>query len=509
MISVYDRIKDKRVVMFGVGIIQADLIGLFDLNIAYYVCDMIETTGDVMLEDVPLYSSDHLHEENPEDLFVIVCENDESYAGRVLESMGFQEDQHYCFGEDLLFEYAYTHKLPAPNIIWGTGGTYWYHYEDIESLMPQIQSFVLSDVPAAGDVFQGRPVVSFDQHEKKDQDFILVCSIYYKEIGNSLRKSGYVIGKNCINIRTYIKLAKYARYTDAAYQIDDRSTSAKNLVVILSGYKPLVWDAVFPRLKAYIPKDFDVVVMTSGKVCEDLRQMCRNYGWSYASTEINHVSLVLNLAILLFPYAKRLWKIDEDIFVTRGCFEAMAKTYDYIEANTRYEVGFVTPLLNVNGYGYVRLLECTGSVDKWESRFGELRYTDCYTHHVAIHDSPDAAKFMWGEGNPVLGDIDQLGLERANAPFEYTICPVRYSIGFILFSRQNWKQMDMFPVSSKMNLGSDEEHICKYCLMNARVMVSAENAVAGHLSYGPQHRAMEEYYKNNYAKFAFKGPVHE
>ena len=109
--------------------------------------------------------------------------------------------------------------------------------------------------------------------------------------------------------------------------------------------------------------------------------------------------------------------------------------------------------------------------------------------------------FMWGDGNPQFADIDAMAEKLANRGFQYSICPIRYSIGFILFTRRNWMKMGMFPVKQHMNLGADEEHICKFCMMHARVMAVAENTIVGHLSYGPQHKKMEEYYRAHPEKF--------
>lgn len=507
--SLFHRINGKRIVVFGVGIIQADLVGLLNLDISYYVCDMVETTGDVMLENAPLYGSEYLLTERRNDIYIIICENDESYAHRKLESMGFIEGEQFCFGDDLLFEYAHTHRLPKPTRIWGTGATFQYHINDVSPFLGDIRSFILSDVSDSDTEFQGRPVTSFNDFIANNDDFILVCSIYYKDIGSQLITRDFLPGRRCINIRTLVKLIRFASFSNTLYEFDNRSKQAENMVVVLAGYKPLVYESVFLRLKKYVPSDFDVVVVTSGKVVGELKDICARYNWSYASTQRNNVSLALNLAILLFPQCKKIWKIDEDIFVTKGCFEAMAKTYNYIEQNTRYEIGFVTPLLNVNGYGYVRLLELMKADDAWERKFGELRYTDCYTHHVAIHDSPEAAMFMWGKENPALANLDAVADKLTALPFSYSICPIRYSIGFILFSRQDWIRMEMFPVTEKMNLGADEEHICRFCLMHARVIGVAENAVAGHLSYGPQHQAMEKFYKEHNSAFLLAGDAND
>ena len=49
-------------------------------------------------------------------------------------------------------------------------------------------------------------------------------------------------------------------------------------------------------------------------------------------------------------------------------------------------------------------------------------------------------------------------------------------------------KMGMFPVKQHMNLGADEEHICKFCMMHARVMAVAEEYNRWSSSYGPQHK---------------------
>ena len=71
------------------------------------------------------------------------------------------------------------------------------------------------------------------------------------------------------------------------------------------------------------------------------------------------------------------------------------------------------------------------------------------------------------------------------------VCPIRFSIGIILFERDLWKGMGYFHVSSKgSDMGSDEVQINEYCLIQSRPMVVSQNSIAGHLSFGPQNKAM-------------------
>ena len=308
-------------------------------------------------------------------------------------------------------------------------------------------------------------------------------------------------GKDFIHIYTLIALGNLATRISSEYQFEDRKRDEKELLVILAGYKEFVWESVFTRIKEYVPSNVDVCVVSSGLVNEQLRTMCEEYNWSYMSTKRNHVSLVINLAIWLHPAAQYIYKIDEDIFVTKGVFETLKDTYDKVEAYSKFEVGFVTPLIPLNGYGYVRALEIFGADSLWKEKFGELKFTDCYHHHKAIHDDEAVARFMWGEDNSEMDNLDEMAQKLQSMDFQYSICPIRYSIGFILFHRNNWIRMGMFPTPEHSNMGTDEIHICKFCLMQARTMVVAENTVVGHLSYGPQHKTMEKYYYDNKGKF--------
>ncbi len=505
MNNLYEKIKDKRVVVFGTGILQSDIVGLFHFNnLLYFVDDFYDYQSQEAFipSDKHVYGSSYLSNEDRKDLFILICDKDEDYAVNRLESFGFIEDLHYGFGQNLLINYPLFESIKIRKThIWGAGNTYAYHREEIMEYLSAIQSIIITRQDNSPTSIDGKPVVPFSESRISKGDFIIVCSIYYNEIAKLLEENGLKIGQDFINIRTFSILGKMSTFSTDSHTFINRSNGAEELLVILSGYKKLVWESVFPRLKKYIPEDMDVALVTSGLVNQELQHMCENYGWSYVSTERNNVSLALNVAISLHPDAKYIYKIDEDIFVTEGCFETMRETYDKVEAESKYEVGFVTPLIPVNGYGYVRLLEIFDAVQQWEERFGPLVYTDCYHHHGTIHDSPDAALFMWGENNPQFADIDEIAKVLRESDFKYSICPIRYSIGFILFSKRNWVRMGMFPVKKHLNLGADEEHICEFCLMHARVMVISENSFAGHLSYGPQHKVMEEFYRENTQKF--------
>ena len=80
-----------------------------------------------------------------------------------------------------------------------------------------------------------------------------------------------------------------------------------------------------------------------------------------------------------------------------------------------------------------------------------------------VEDNPEVAKFFWGNDN-YLPDIDTMNEIVNKDDFEYVACPIRFSIGAILFTRSFWKNMGMFHVEKGSGMGSDEEQICSYLI---------------------------------------------
>jgi len=284
----------------------------------------------------------------------------------------------------------------------------------------------------------------------------------------------------------------------ARYSFDNRSRGSDTMLIVLAGYKPDLWDSVFGRLKAFLPEGIDVCVVVSGKKDGRLRDLCRENGWSCLSTRRNNLAMAQNTAIRLHPSAKWIYKMDEDIFLTEGTLERMKSAYLSAPERLSMEVGFVSPLIPINGYGHVQILRRLGLESVWESRFGRLMYTDGLTVHTSILKNPEAAKFMWGETEKELRSIDELNRRFSAEAGRMSACPIRYSIGLILFERGLWERFGYFFVClTGTNLGLDEEQICQCCMLYARAIVVAEDAVVGHFSYGPQTKAMLEYMKSN------------
>lgn len=287
----------------------------------------------------------------------------------------------------------------------------------------------------------------------------------------------------------------YRISTEVGHIFIDRRKNRKKLCMILAGYKPYLYEDVFARLVRYMPEEIDVCIVSSGLYSKELEKVAETQGWSYFSTEKNCVTLAQNAVILLHPFAEYIYKIDEDIFVTEYCFERMMEAFLKVEAEGEYNVGFVAPLLPVNGYGHLQILKKLGLKEIYEEKFERPIYAS-YSSRM-IERSGAAARFFWGD-NGIVPSIDQMSKLFGNHPFEYSACPVRFSIGFILMRRCTWEDMGMWKVlADNPCMGLDEEQICSYCITKSKAIIVAENAVSGHLSFGQQNEEMKQYYSEH------------
>lgn len=286
------------------------------------------------------------------------------------------------------------------------------------------------------------------------------------------------------------------------YKFTDRKKDNEKMCIILAGYKKFLWEDVFGRIEKYAPKDVDFCIVSSGLYSEELAKIAKKNNWSYLSVKQNKVTLVQNIAINLHPNAKKIFKLDEDIFITENFFTQLEETYERMEKEGRYNIGFVAPLLPINGYANVNFLEKTGLIEKFDQKFGRAYHDG--DGQAPIIKNPDIAKFMWGETEEKLRDIDKLSKEFSEQEFSYSICSIRFSIGAILFPREIWENMGRFRVGLGTNMGQDEVQLCEYCMIESKAIIVSENTVAGHFSYGPQTNAMKDYYNSHREIFKVK-----
>ena len=297
------------------------------------------------------------------------------------------------------------------------------------------------------------------------------------------------------NLKIVLKKS-YPLFEDLAFFLDN---SRKNDTVcfILAGYKPFTWEIIFKRIKKFIPADIDVCIVSSGIFSEELYKRAKENNWSYISLKRNCVTQALNSAIRAFPSARYLYKLDEDIFITKGFFENLKSIHDLSKQD--YFPCFTAPLIPVNGYGYRQILEKLNLVEEYSKRFEYPKISA--GQHMMIENNPETAMFFWGKGS-VVPQLDALNKNiQMLGGGSYSVCPIRFSIGAIYFERQTLENAGWFPVHKGTCMGSDEVFLCNLASTNSKAMIIAQNQVAGHLSFGKQNEAMKEYFLNNTALF--------
>ena len=295
----------------------------------------------------------------------------------------------------------------------------------------------------------------------------------------------------------FIKLTSFTR----RYKFEDRSKNSDTLCMILAGYKEFTWDIVFKRIKEFSDENMDICIVSSGLYSERLSKIAQENDWSYISTKRNSIPLIQNMALKLFPNANYIYKLDEDIFVTENFFKTVRETYDNVQEKGEYNVGFVAPIIPVNGYAHVKLLKKLDLVDYYEKHFEKIKFAAGPDR--CIETNVDVAKFMWGE-NGLVPHIDDLDKMLHDMPFNYSASTVRFSIGAIFYHRDLWEKLPYFRVDITKGLGVDEVQLCSFCITHSKGMIISENTAVGHLSFGPQNHEMEKFFKENPDRYLIK-----
>ena len=312
---------------------------------------------------------------------------------------------------------------------------------------------------------------------------------------NLITKSIYAFAKKR---RDYNELKRRLKFKG---EFINRSTGKDKLCIVLAGYKGYLYDDVLGRLKSFIPDNYDVCIVSSGKYDKILDDICGRNQWSYLSTKENNVALVQNVAISLHPKAEYIFKMDEDIFLTKGYFEKMISAYEKA-CKGDYKPGILAPMIPINGFSHKLLLERLNLEARYEQLFEKPVFMAGPSR--MIESSPDVAKFFWGQGNyvPQIDELNDLISQNEN---ELIPCPIRFSIGAILFKRELIEEMGYIPVYRlSSGLGLDEMDICAFCINHSRPIMVTTNTVVGHFSFGPQTDGMKDYYYKHRDLFAIR-----
>ena len=278
------------------------------------------------------------------------------------------------------------------------------------------------------------------------------------------------------------------------YSFTDRRKGSENLLIILSGYKEYLWDIVFKRITRFLPSNYDVCILCAGRDVLQMSELAEKNGWSYLTTSENKPSLAQNIAIAIHKQARKVFRLDEDIFIAEGYFEKMEWSVENIAKTNLCRAGMLAPLIPVNVFGYIPFIEKLGLTAQMQKRFGE---------RIAIngagetHNNADFVRFLWDNTLP----FDKLAQWFYNNATNWQRSPYRFSLCAILFKRKLWEEMGGFDVGAEGELGTEEEHISSFCSEQFLACYVNTNILAGHLSYAPQNEMMMEYFEEHKRMF--------
>ena len=304
-------------------------------------------------------------------------------------------------------------------------------------------------------------------------------------------------------IGALVRIVKIILRVSGRFEFKDRSKGSEKLCVIIAGHKPFIWKYIFPRLAAFTPKDLDVVLLVPGKNQKKLEEVAKKYGWSYLNVFRNNINVAQNIAAILHQKAKYIYKIDEDMFITENFFEYCMELFEYAEKNLDVDIGFVSTLINVNGYGFRKILKLFNSTDEFEKKFGKVKITAGSAEKMDFTKNSEVARYIWNLCKK-NGSIDEISSRLNSDELNYSICPIRYSIGAILYKKSLLIDMDYFEWTLGNGVSIDEIQLCNYCNKNSKVAMIGEDMMIGHLCYGPQTQGMLEMLEKESNYFAFE-----
>ena len=285
------------------------------------------------------------------------------------------------------------------------------------------------------------------------------------------------------------------------YKVEGNIKGKKQMLYILSGYKPYLWDDVFGRIKEFQTDEMEVCIGSSGKYCEELSQICKKNDWVYVSTSLNNVCVITNVIMRLFNQAEYIFKLDEDIYLPEGYFTDMIAAYDRIEKESPGIIGYTCPVLPLGFYGMHDFLIENNCLDEYEEKFGK-HYVGGRAANPVFKTPCGIDEFIWEK----MGVFDECAKKYSERPFTYEACATRSGIAAILFKRAFWDEIGGLKNNHSIGVGDagDEGQITAYCALQSKMMYCVNNILVGHFAFGGSEPAMLKFKEAHPEIFAFK-----
>lgn len=290
--------------------------------------------------------------------------------------------------------------------------------------------------------------------------------------------------------------------TAKSYTFVDRRKGAENLMLVLAGFQPFYWDVILARVKKaqeQFGEELDVCVCLPKGVdgaFDKLKGKCEKYDWSLLDIHKDLLAQAQNTAIMLHPNAKWIFKIDEDIIVPPNFFSGLKHSYLNLEKDDSkyYDIGFMGPLINLNGCGTPVFLKSIGKVEDFDKKYGKFHVDGINFDHSPVHGSGDFATDVWKESMPFDSKASEIAEKNEGST---TICPSRFSIGAMLFTRYFWNHINGFQVGTIGAMGVEEIQVNNWCQTNFYGIYLANDVLCGHLGFFGQKKACREFFEEH------------
>lgn len=310
------------------------------------------------------------------------------------------------------------------------------------------------------------------------------------------REVGYKISKKCL--RFFEKRKSDLKIFADSYTFEDRQIGSENLLMVVLGFQPFYWDVVLDRVNRNVnqfgePIDVCLCVPcgANDKMGGVIREFANKYSFSYLYIEEDLLAQVQNTAIKLHPNAKWIFKIDEDIILCDDYFAKMKNAYRRASKDSLYEIGYISPILNINDYGTRVFLKSLNCMDEYKEKFGDYKIRG---DRSLIFQSGEVAKWVWSKSIPfdeVAETIYSINRDK------YSISNIRVRIGSIMHTRLFWEQLGGYRVAGIGNLGYEELQICEYCMNAMCKIVVAEDIFCGHLGFSKQKDICRQFFNEH------------
>ncbi|WP_164668012.1 DUF4915 domain-containing protein [Virgibacillus doumboii] len=97
--NLFNKIYNKKLIIFGAGLVGKNLIEEYDLPINYFV-DNDQNKWGSKINNTPIYSPERLKRENKKDVAIIILSEAFEAISEQLESLGFNKNEHFWLNPD-------------------------------------------------------------------------------------------------------------------------------------------------------------------------------------------------------------------------------------------------------------------------------------------------------------------------------------------------------------------------------------------------------------------------